>query len=216
MVLGRATRHSEKARDSVTNLSPFLSISPFSKLPRAPITSIPGRAIPATEVYKWQQQPKRQPQPQRIPSSAGSPAEHRVPSPTRQKWAHPRPPCPRLRKRRRATQKRKGCGAHRQMIQEQARAALRFARSNEEPPHQSRQLCPLHRPPHRSRQTALVAGTLSATASPHAPLSCPPWTPKPTSATSGNLSMTTNPPTPSKLNWSTKWPTLPGASTASH
>ena len=39
--------------------------------------------------------------------------------------------------------------------------------------------------------------------------------PKPTSATSSNLSTSTNPPPPPKLNWSTKSPTPPGASTAS-
>jgi hypothetical protein len=45
---------------------------PFNKLARPSISCIPGRAIPVTEVHKWQQQPKlKQLQQQLIPSSAG-------------------------------------------------------------------------------------------------------------------------------------------------
>jgi hypothetical protein len=45
---------------------------PFNKTIPAPISCIPARAIPVTEVHKWQQQPKlKQRQPQPIPSNAG-------------------------------------------------------------------------------------------------------------------------------------------------
>jgi hypothetical protein len=44
--------------DTITNFRP-LFLFPFNKLCRPSISCIRGRAIPVTEVYKWQHQPKR-------------------------------------------------------------------------------------------------------------------------------------------------------------
>jgi hypothetical protein len=54
--------------------SPRSFYFPCNKLPRPSISCIPARAIPVTEVFKWQQQPRLKQRPQQripIPSNAG-------------------------------------------------------------------------------------------------------------------------------------------------